>query len=87
MNFREDTAALSIFAALIGGLVSYLRSHERNLTTAAIHLAIAGASGLLCWFACTALHTPEQITAITTGLAGHISAEASRLIPTTKRTA
>lgn len=77
-------AALAMFAAIWGGLVSYFRriqSGERYSTFAAgAHILTAGFSGLLAALACLHSDVPVYLAGVISGIAGHMGAEFVRLL-------
>lgn len=76
-------ALVAMIAALWGGMASYFRrieSGERHSWISAfMHMTMSGFAGLLCWLGCLQFNVPDPITAICTGLSGHMGAEAIRL--------
>lgn len=77
----------SWFAALTamwGGLVSYFRSiqsgNKHSFVSAAMHMSMSGFAGLLCWLGCIQFEVPGPLTAICTGLAGHMGAEFIKIL-------
>lgn len=83
MNERIDTtAAVTAFtAAFIGGAVSYAKNNRPfSWLRITANLFMSGFAGLLCWHACDSLNLHGPITAICTGLAGHIGAEITQTI-------
>jgi hypothetical protein len=75
---------LAAITALWGGLVSYLRriqgGHPHSWGSAVMHLGISGFAGLLCWLGCLQFDVPGPLTAICTGLAGHMGVEFIKII-------
>ena len=75
---------LAALTALWGGLVSYLRrvqaGHKHTFVSAVIHMASSGFAGLMCWLGCIQFDVPGALTAICTGLAGHMGAEFIKII-------
>lgn len=75
---------LAAMTALWGGVVSYFRrvqaGHPHSWTSAFMHLSTSGFAGLMCWLACVHFAVPEFLTAICTGLAGHMGAEFIKLM-------
>jgi len=65
--------------ALWGGPVSYFRlvlaSEAHSWTKALIPLSMSGFAGLMCWLGCVQFSVPGALTAICTGLAGHMGAK------------
>ena len=70
---------LAAITAMWGGLVSYFRrvqtGHKHSWGSVAMHMASSGFAGLLCWLGCVQFSVPPPLTAICTGLAGHMGAE------------
>lgn len=77
-------AALAMFAAIWGGLVSYARrvlSGERYSTFAAgAHILTAGFAGLLAALACLHADVPVYLAGVISGIAGHMGAEFIKII-------
>lgn len=75
---------LAAITALWGGLVSYFRRVQSGMphswTSAFMHMAMSGFAGLLCWLGCVQFAVPGPLTAICTGLAGHMGAEFIKII-------
>lgn len=75
---------LAAVTALWGGLVSYFRQilsgEKHSLAKALIHLSMSGFAGLMCWLGCIHFGVPGPLTAICTGLAGHMGAEFIKII-------
>lgn len=75
---------LASMTALWGGVVSYFRriqsGHKHSWTSAFMHLSTSGFAGLMCWLACLHFAVPDFLTAICTGLAGHMGAEFIKLM-------
>lgn len=75
---------LAALTALWGGLVSYFRrvqlGHEHSWTSVTMHMAMSGFAGLMCWLGCLQFNVPPPLTAICTGLAGHMGAEFIKII-------
>lgn len=75
---------LAITTALWGGAVSYIRRLQSGLSytlaSIASHLAVSGFAGLMCWLLCLQFDVPAPMTAICTGLAGHMGAEFIKII-------
>lgn len=89
MNERFDTAAAitAFMAALAGGAFSLFRNNNAESIAAVIAgLFMSGFAGLLCWLACNAINLSPPLTAICTGLAGHIGAELIKTIDTRRAT-
>jgi len=80
MNERIDTTAaiVAFFVAIISGAISSFKAH--TVVHALLCLIVSGVSGLLCWLGCTQFNIPGPISAVCTGLAGHIGAEITRFI-------
>lgn len=70
--------------ALWGGLVSYFRRVQSGMPhtwfSAFMHMSMSGFAGLLCWLGCLQFDVPAPLTAICTGLAGHMGAEFVKII-------
>jgi ribonuclease J len=70
---------LAAITALWGGLVSYFRRVQQGMrhswVSVFIHMSMSGFAGLLCWLGCLQFEVPGPLTAICTGLAGHMGAE------------
>lgn len=79
-------AWLAALTALWGGIVSYFRRIQSGEThswmSAFMHMSMSGFAGLLCWLGCVQFNVPGPITAICTGLAGHMGAEFIRIVET-----
>lgn len=77
---------LAVLTALWGGLVSYFRrvqqGHAHSLISIAMHMTSSGFAGLLCWLGCVQFEVPPALTAICTGLAGHMGAEFIKILET-----
>lgn len=75
---------LAAITALWGGLVSYFRRVQSGLAhtwvSAFMHMSMSGFAGLMCWLGCLQFNAPGPLTAICTGLAGHMGAEFIRII-------
>lgn len=75
---------LAAITALWGGLVSYFRrvqaGHLHSWVSAFVHMASSGFAGLMCWLGCLQFEVPAPLTAICTGLAGHMGAEFIKII-------
>ena len=75
---------LAATTALWGGLVSYFRRVQSGVPHSWIslfmHMAMSGFAGLMCWLGCLQFDAPGPLTAICTGLAGHMGAEFIRII-------
>lgn len=70
---------LATITALWGGVVSYFRRVQSGMAHSwrniIIHLSTAGFAGLMCWLGCLYMNAPGPLTAILTGLAGHMGVE------------
>jgi hypothetical protein len=77
---------LAAITALWGGLVSYFRRVQAGLEhswlSVCMHMSMSGFAGLLCWLGCLQFDVPAPLTAICTGLAGHMGAEFIKIIET-----
>lgn len=77
---------LAAITALWGGLVSYFRrvqtGHMHTWASVMMHMGMSGFAGLLCWLGCLQFDVPAPLTAICTGLAGHMGAEFIKIIET-----
>jgi hypothetical protein len=77
-------AVLAMFAAIWGGIVSYVRrilSGERYSSFAAgAHILTAGFAGLLAALGCLHADVPLYLAGVTSGIAGHMGAEFIRLL-------
>ena len=75
---------LAAVTALWGGLVSYFRRVQSGMKHSWIsvfmHMSMSGFAGLLCWLGCLQFEVPGPLTAICTGLAGHMGAEFIKII-------
>lgn len=75
---------LATLTALWGGLVSYFRRVQSGMkhswTSIVMHMASSGFAGLMCWLGCIQFEVPGPLTAICTGLAGHMGAEFIKII-------
>lgn len=75
---------LAAITALWGGLVSYFRRVQSGMKHSWIsvfmHMSMSGFAGLLCWLGCLQFEVPGPLTAICTGLAGHMGAEFIKII-------
>lgn len=45
-----------------------------------MHMLMSGFAGLMCWLGCLQFEVPAPLTAICTGLAGHMGAEFIKII-------
>ena len=70
--------------ALWGGLVSYFRRVQSGMphswVSVFMHMSMSGFAGLLCWLGCLQFDVPGPLTAICTGLAGHMGAEFIKIV-------
>lgn len=87
MNQLNDSAIwLAVLTALWGGLVSYFRRVQQGAKhswiSIAMHMTSSGFAGLLCWLGCVQFDVPAALTAICTGLAGHMGAEFIKILET-----
>jgi len=77
-------AWLAALSALWGGLVSYfmrLQSGQpHSLFSVLMHLSMSGFAGLMCWLGCMQFGASVPVTAICTGLAGHMGAEFIKIL-------
>ena len=77
---------LAVLTALWGGLVSYFRRVQAGMRhswgSILMHMASSGFAGLLCWLGCIQFDVPGPLTAICTGLAGHMGAEFIKILET-----
>lgn len=75
---------LAAITAMWGGIVSYFRrlqaGMDHSLSSVLTHMASSGFAGLMCWLGCVQFDVPAPLTAICTGLAGHMGAEFIRII-------
>lgn len=75
---------LAAVTALWGGLVSYFRRVQSGMKhswiSVLMHMSMSGFAGLLCWLGCLQFEVPGPLTAICTGLAGHMGAEFIKII-------
>lgn len=75
---------LAAITALWGGLVSYFRQvqsgEKHSFGRIVVHMLSSGFSGLMCWLACIQFEVPPPLTAICTGLAGHMGAEFIKIL-------
>lgn len=75
---------LAAVTALWGGIVSYLRrvqlGEPHSWTRVLMHMLMSGFAGLMCWLGCIQFEVPGPLTAICTGLAGHMGAEFIKII-------
>lgn len=84
LSFEWVTTLIAALTAFLGGLVSYLRSvvagSEHSFMRAFVHMTTSGFSGLMCWLGCVQFEVPPAMTAICTGLAGHMGAEFIKIV-------
>ena len=77
---------LATLTALWGGLVSYFRRVQQGMQhswiSIVMHMSMSGFAGLMCWLGCVQFEAPGALTAICTGLAGHMGAEFIKIIET-----
>ena len=75
---------LAAITALWGGLVSYFRIIQQGMShswvSIVMHMSMSGFAGLMCWLGCLQFEVPAPLTAICTGLAGHMGAEFIKII-------
>ena len=75
---------LATVTALWGGAVSYFRyiqsGAKHTWMSMLMHMSMSGFAGLMCWLGCMQFDVPGPLTAICTGLAGHMGAEFIRII-------
>ncbi|EMB2321422.1 phage holin family protein [Acinetobacter baumannii] len=75
---------LAAITAMWGGIVNYLSKvqagQKPTFVGAMIHLSMSGFAGLLCWLLCAQFQVAGFMTAICTGLAGHLGSEFIRLL-------
>ncbi|HEO0817053.1 TPA: phage holin family protein [Acinetobacter baumannii] len=75
---------LAAVTAMWGGVLGYFRriqeGHKHSWISAGMHLSMSGFAGLLCWLGCMQIGAPGYLTAICTGLAGHMGAEFIRIL-------
>ena len=45
-----------------------------------MHMSMSGFAGLLCWLGCVQFEVPSALTAICTGLSGHMGAEFIKIV-------
>lgn len=83
-NIGQFHAWLAGLTALWGGMVSYLRRVQRgekfHAISAVMHLSMSAFAGLMCWLGCVQFDIPPALTAICTGLSGHMGAEFIKII-------
>ena len=77
-------AWLAAITALWGGMVGYFRRVQSgeafSVLSALMHMSMSGFAGLMCWLGCVQFEVPGPITAICTGLAGHMGAEFIKIL-------
>lgn len=77
-------AWLAAITAMWGGLVSYFRriqtGEKHSWWGAIMHMSMSCFAGLMCWLGCVYFDIPGPITAMCTGLAGHMGAEFIKII-------
>lgn len=77
-------AWLAGVTALWGGLVSYFRRIQQGTPhswmSIFMHMSMSGFAGLMCWLGCLQFEAPGPVTAICTGLAGHMGAEFIKIV-------
>jgi hypothetical protein len=77
-------AWLAALSALWGGVVSYFMriqsGQPHSLFIICMHLSMSGFAGLMCWLGCVQFGASVPITAICTGLAGHMGAEFIKIL-------
>ncbi len=70
---------LAAITAMWGGLVSYFRRIQQGAKfswlSIGMHLSMSGFAGLMCGLGCMHFNVAAPLTAICTGLAGHMGAE------------
>lgn len=75
---------LAAVTAMWGGIVNYLgriqKGEKPTVIGALIHLSMSGFAGLLCWLLCAQFGVAGFMTAICTGLAGHLGSEFVKLL-------
>lgn len=75
---------LATITAMLGGIVSYLRRIQQGMKhswfSIAVHMLTSGFAGLMCWLGCIQFDVPGPLTAISTGLAGHMGAEFIKIV-------
>lgn len=75
---------LAAVTAVWGGLVGYFRAVQDGMKPTVIslimHLSTSGFAGLLCWLGCMQLQANGYMTAICTGLAGHMGVEFVKIL-------
>lgn len=78
-NLQWTHVWLAFVTALWGGLVSYFRRVQQGMKhstlSVVMHMSMSCFAGLLCWLGCVQFEVPGPLTAICTGLAGHMGAE------------
>ena len=75
---------LAVLTALWGGTTSYIRritlGHRHSWMSATLHMISSGFAGLICWLGCVQFEVPPALTAICTGLAGHMGVEFIKIV-------
>lgn len=75
---------LAVLTALWGGMISYFHRVQQGMKhswiSAAAHLGVSGFAGLICWLGCIQFQVAPPLTAIFTGLAGHMGVEFIKLL-------
>ena len=75
---------LAATTALLGGMVSYFHRVQQGMKPSWVsifaHMAVSGFAGLMCWLGCVQFDVPGPLTAICTGLAGHLGAEFIKIL-------
>lgn len=75
---------LAAITALWGGLVSYFRRIQQGAkfswVSIGMHISMSGFAGLLCGLGCAHFGVGAPLTAICTGLAGHMGAEFIKIL-------
>lgn len=83
-QFEWTHVWLAALTALWGGLVSYIHrvrmGHEHTLGGIIMHFGISGFAGLMCWLGCVQFGISAPLTAICTGLAGHMGVEFIKIV-------
>lgn len=75
---------LALITAMWGGVVSYIRKMQKGESfrwgNAVMHLSVSGFAGVLAWLGCVQYGVSGPLTAIVTGICGHMGAEAIKMI-------
>jgi hypothetical protein len=75
---------LAGLTAMWGGAISYFHRIQSGLPhswlSVLAHMSMSGFAGFMCWLGCVQFDVPVPLTAICTGLAGHMGAEFVKLI-------